>query len=105
MRKWNVRVISFLLILVFSQKLGMQLWLHNWLHSGHPYSCTQVVIHQSHDEQNCSCIDDLTMPMTGAQLPVLQLPVSDYCIFIPSNPAFHYTAKPIFFSCGPPAKA
>jgi hypothetical protein len=62
MRKWNLQVISFALLLVFTQKLGLGLWLHNWLHESraiHSWAfengnkaCLQL------QPVKCSCLDD-----------------------------------------------
>ena len=67
MRKANLRAISFVLILIFTQKLGLGLWLHNWLH--HPRgshssafmangrACLEL------QPAKCHCIDDALMPL------------------------------------------
>jgi hypothetical protein len=67
MRKPNLRVISFFLILIFSQKLVLGLWLHNWLHESrtdrssvgmnHGEACYEV------QRVKCNCIDAALMPL------------------------------------------
>ena len=67
MQKLNVRIVSFFLILAFSQKMGLELWLHNWLHE------TTVIASVSptqkgkpflqHQKIKCSCIEDALMPL------------------------------------------
>jgi hypothetical protein len=67
MRKTNLRVISFLLTLIFTQKLVLGLWLHNWLHErrnnhssvcvGRGGACVELQL------VKCSCIDDALMPL------------------------------------------
>ena len=67
MRRANLRLISFALILIFTQKLGLGLWLHNWLHEPpvkHSLAFTNnrglCVELQS---AKCNCIDDALMPL------------------------------------------
>jgi hypothetical protein len=68
----NVWVV--LLMLVFSQKMGMGLYLHNWFHAsvqqhtstGNPESGQEVKF-------ACGCINDFTLPFTTS--PELQIPV------------------------------
>lgn len=67
MRKANLRVISFLLILIFTQKLLLGLWVHNWLHE--PRSDRSWVLVKDgkacpeFQPVKCHCIDDALMPL------------------------------------------
>jgi hypothetical protein len=67
MRKANLRVISFLLILIFTQKLVLGLWLHNWLHE--PGSHRSWVLGNNgkacpeFQPVKCHCIEDALMPL------------------------------------------
>jgi hypothetical protein len=72
MQKLNVRIVSFFLILAFSQKLGLELWLHNWLHGT---TATTSVARLKGDKpllQNqlikCHCLDDTLMPLIGTDM-------------------------------------
>ena len=57
----TLKSFAIILLLLFSQKIGGGLYLHNWLHSN---ACKQF----SHtggevvSSYNCSCIDDFSMP-------------------------------------------
>jgi hypothetical protein len=67
MRKANLRVISFLLILVFTQKLVLGLWLHNWLHEPRG-NHSRVLANKGKAcpelwPVKCHCIDDALMPL------------------------------------------
>jgi hypothetical protein len=70
MQKLNARIVSFCLVLIFSQKMGLELWLHNWLHettiiasvSSTPKAKTSV----QHLQVNCHCIDDALNPLVEA---------------------------------------
>jgi hypothetical protein len=48
-------------LLVFSQKIGGGLYLHNWLHTNTCKQSTQTT-GVSVSSYNCSCIDDFSMP-------------------------------------------
>jgi len=67
MRRANLRLISFVLILIFTQKLGLGLWLHNWLHE--PRVKHSLAIKNNHgpcvevQPAKCNCIDDSLMPL------------------------------------------
>lgn len=105
-RPFILRCTAFLLILVFSQKAGAGLFLHNLLHST---VANNKVPGQENGKgkdfnYNCTCIDDFLMPFAEAEEPGNALPV--LAIFIPftffeNNIPFHTT---IFSSLrGPPA--
>jgi hypothetical protein len=74
MRRLNVRIIALALILVFTQKLGLRLWMHHWLHETRALSA-------SHDtkvdklQSSCDCIDDFLMPLTGGAFVELPQPI------------------------------
>ena len=69
-RKANLQVISFVLILIFTQKLGLGLWLHNWLHE--PPAKHALVTKHGHapyvegQPAKCNCIDDALMPLINS---------------------------------------
>lgn len=74
MRRLNVRIIALALVLVFTQKMGLRLWMHHWLHETKALSASR---HTTVDklQPNCDCIDDFLMPLTGSALIVLPPPV------------------------------
>lgn len=65
----------FLLMLVFSQKMGMGLYLHNCLHtSKQQHTATTNSTPGDEVKFACGCVDDFTVPFT--ELPALpQVPV------------------------------
>jgi len=67
MRKANLRVISFLLILIFTQKLVLGLWVHNWLHEPRGNRSWVFVKDGKASPEvrpvNCHCIEDALMPL------------------------------------------
>jgi hypothetical protein len=70
------KLTTLVLILVFSQKMGMGLHLHNWLHSStqHPASSSKPISDQE-IQFACSCINDFNLPFAETTVPELQAPV------------------------------
>jgi hypothetical protein len=70
MQKINVRVVAFMLLLAFVQKLGLELWLHDWLHVPQgvhalaPGDRDKASLQQS--PVQCHCLDDTLMPLIGS---------------------------------------
>jgi hypothetical protein len=67
MKNANLRLVSFALALIFTQKLGLGLWLHNWLHEP-PANHLSVIKHTGSpglelQPVKCTCIDDALMPL------------------------------------------
>jgi hypothetical protein len=92
-------------VLVFTQKMGLRLWIHHWLHE------TRALSASTNDnitklQPNCDCIDDFLMPLTGGAS--IELPQPNRRIDIIQSaciPLFS-TAEPLYASLrGPPAKA
>ena len=76
----NVWVV--LLMLVFSQKMGMGLYLHNWLHiSKQQHAGTSSPGSGQEVKFACGCINDFTLPFT--ETPALQVPVPTISVHIP----------------------
>lgn len=67
MQKINVRTVAFMLLLAFVQKLGLELWLHDWLHEPQgvhllvPRDRDKASLQQSPIQ--CHCLDDTLMPL------------------------------------------
>jgi hypothetical protein len=105
-RPFILRCAAFLLILVFSQKAGAGLLLHNLLHT----TTENSKIPEQEDEKSkefsysCTCVDDFLMPFAEAEVPVYAQPVLAISVpftFFENNIPFHTT---IFSSLrGPPA--
>src|SRR5579871_4585367 len=70
MQKLNARIVSFCLILVFTQKMGLELWLHNWLHETTVTASVSATpkgkAGLEHLQLNCHCIDDALNPLMEA---------------------------------------
>ena len=78
-RPFISRCIAILFILVFSQKSGAGLFLHNLLHTG---NTTSQVPEKQHDNSkelsySCTCLDDFLMPFDGSEEPVYSPPLTN----------------------------
>lgn len=67
MQKINIRIVSLLLILVFLQKLGGELWVHDWLHENRESPAAAMAgkgkLVVQHQRIICNCLADAMMPM------------------------------------------
>lgn len=104
-RPFILRCAAFLLILVFSQKAGAGLFLHNLFHS--TASNTKTPEQENKKDRDfsysCTCIDDFLMPFAEADEVVYDQPVLAHTTpstFFEDNIPFHTS----IFSClrGPP---
>jgi len=66
----TVKSLAIILLLVFCQKVGGGLYLHNWLHANNCRETQSTGANVS--GYNCSCIDDFSMPFAGSLEPVTQ---------------------------------
>ncbi len=102
MRKLNIRLISFLLILAFSQKLGLRLWIHQVLHE------TQAGKQSSSPGANsfqitCDCMDDALMPLSETGIYHIDPPVTTHTVVNPAFSLSFSSAVKLFCSLkGPP---
>jgi hypothetical protein len=69
------KLTTLVLILVFSQKMGMSLYLHNWLHSSKQHSASSKPNSSQELQLACGCINDFNLPLTETSIPELQAPV------------------------------
>jgi len=70
------KLTTLVLILVFSQKMGMSLYLHNWLHASSQHTSSSSKPLSGQEIQfACSCINDFNLPFTETTVPELPAPV------------------------------
>jgi len=95
---------AIILLLVFSQKIGAGLYLHNWLHTT---NCKQSSpIGSNVVGYACNCVDDFSMPFAESLEPATQtIPstevefISFHKFLIPLSATFFYSLRgPPFFS-------
>ena len=101
-----VRCTAFFLLLVFSQKAGAGLFLHNFFHSS---IVNNKSTEQEHKQEKgfsyaCTCVDDFLLPFTAAEEPLYSLPVPAFATpftFFKESVPFHPSV--LSFLRGPPA--
>jgi hypothetical protein len=104
-RPFILRCAAFLLILVFSQKAGAGLFLHNILHNNAANNKAPGHGNEKSTElsYNCTCIADFLIPFAEAEEPVFSQPILSLAIpvtFFEDNIPFR---TPVFSSLrGPP---
>lgn len=106
MRRINVRIVALALLLVFTQKMGLRLWMHHWLHETKALSASR---HTTVDklQPNCDCIDDFLMPLTGSAIIELPPPVRPVLVVMATAdiPPFSIAEERLSSLRGPPAHA
>jgi hypothetical protein len=96
------KIIAIFLLLVFTQKLGLRLWMHHWFHESR--------VARSHSDPSseklqleCNCFDDAMMPLVESEVFTVQAPATTYITLttapltpIPARDEVYYSLK------GPP---
>jgi len=59
--------IAFILLLLFTQKVGAGLYLHNWLHTSGIAKESSSGNDHAPVSYSCNCIDDFAMPFTAGE--------------------------------------
>jgi len=116
MQKVNLRLVAFLLLLAFFQKMGLELWLHHWLHDPPAvHSAGAIDIHPGTPGEKdraflqqlpvkCSCLDDTMMPLIGSVAYVYKAPAKQPIAFLPTPYSSALSNDKVFPALrGPPA--
>lgn len=105
-RPFILRCAAFFLILVFSQKAGTGLFLHNLFHNT-PENTNLPGQENEKGTQlsyNCTCIDDFLTPFAEAEQPIYSRPVSSHSvIYIIDEETIPFYSSILSFLRGPPA--
>jgi len=70
------KLTTILLILVFSQKMGVGLYLHNWLHASKQHTTSSKPTTGQEIQFACGCINDFNLPFTETTVPSIEAPVA-----------------------------
>ena len=90
------KLTTLVLILVFSQKMGMSLYLHNWLHASQQHTSPSKPVSDQEIQFACSCINDFNLPFTETIVPELQAPV--IIVYKPhTEPVYSFPAVTRYF--------
>jgi len=94
---------AIILLLLFSQKAGVELYLHNWLHTNNSKQLPQHTPGKNVVSYSCNCLDDFSMPFAENVEPLAQTIFSTEVEFVafqkfsaPSSSIFFYSLR------GPP---
>lgn len=101
---FRLRLLAFCLLLIFSQKAGVGLVLHNLFHGNNGKTAAEKHPESRSISFDCSCKDDLSLPFEEAGF-------SDFSFYPPSfasrcvsnQAAFALHTPHAFFGRGPPA--
>jgi len=105
MHKFNVRIIAVLLLLVFTQGMGLRLVLHNALHTGTVKQTTTTTSTAATNIQlACDCLDEALTPALHEQPVELQVPEKAFAVITQQHRVFLPRFAKIFHSLrAPPA--
>ena len=94
---------AIILLLIFGQKIGVELYLHNCLHTSNSKQFPQHTPVKNVVSYSCNCLDDFSMPFAENVEPLAQTIFSTEVEFIafqkfstPSSSIFFYSLR------GPP---
>ncbi|MEO5563386.1 MAG: hypothetical protein ABIR18_08125 [Chitinophagaceae bacterium] len=103
-RSFILRFAAFLLLLIFTQKMGGSLLLHNLLHISANVPAKQSDNSNKEIKYACNCIDDFLMPFVEADEPVISSVVTVSIVvntFLPESVSF--PSHSFISQRGPPA--
>jgi hypothetical protein len=93
-----LRLAAFILLLIFSQKTGVDLLVHNFFHADTQTSETREINYA------CSCIDDFLTPFVEEERPVLAASPRPLSVFNAVMQQQEVILAPTYFSLrGPPS--
>ena len=73
--RFITKLTTLVFMLVFSQKMGMSLYLHNWLHAATQHSTSSEPVTSQEIQFACGCINDFNLPFIETIVPDIQAPV------------------------------
>jgi len=98
------KILAFLFLLFFSQKIGVELYLHNWLHVNKYEQPESHRASKNISAYSCSCLDDFLTSIEpaklGYHLGIVSYSSHDFCY----KEIISFSCK--FFNClrAPPAQ-
>lgn len=94
------------MLLVFTQKLGLRLWLHNRYHIEQSNQKREPLSDNEDKSFKCDCIDDFMMPLDEVPCLSLTIPTQQFTTLY-SNYNLPFSSAENFFCSlkGPPVKS
>ncbi len=103
LRKYS-RTIAVLLLLVFCQKAGLRLWMHNWLHES-KIAHNRSVPGSENLKLKCDCFDDVMMPVLESPPIIIPSPVRQLTTLTVDRYSAILNADKVYYSLkGPPTR-
>ena len=97
------KMVAVLLLLVFTQKAGLRLWMHNWFHESKTAQ-NQSLPGSENLQLKCDCFDDAMMPLLESPQFTVPLPLRQYATFTVDRHSPILSADKVYYSLkGPPA--
>ena len=97
------KTVAVLLLLVFTQKAGLRLWMHNWFHESKTAQ-SQSTAGTENLQLKCDCFDDAMMPLLESPQFVVPEPVRQFATLTVDRPSPIPDAIKVYYSLkGPPA--
>jgi hypothetical protein len=105
LRKYS-RTIAVLLLLVFCQKAGLRLWMHNWLHES-KFAHNRSAPGSENLKLKCDCFDDAMMPLLESPLIIIPTPpIRQFATLTVDRHSPILSADKVYYSLkGPPTSA
>lgn len=102
MLRKHSRILAFLLLLVFSQRAGLRLWMHHWFHEGKTTYDRTASAPESL-KLTCDCFDDAMMPLLESPLIFFPAPVRHLTALTVDRPSPILSTGKVYCSLkGPP---
>lgn len=96
------KLVATVLLLVFTQKAGLRLWMHDWFHET-KLAREQTSPTTAHIQLQCDCFDDAMMPLLGSPAFTVPPPVCAYAPLTVAHESPIISADKIYYSLkGPP---
>ena len=97
------KTVAVFLLLVFTQKAGLRLWMHDWFHESRTAK-TASAPHAQHIQLKCDCFDDAMMPLLESPVFTVPQPVRTYSTLTATRQSPILSADDIYYSLkGPPS--
>ena len=97
------KIVAVLLLVVFTQKAGLRLWMHHWFHES-KIAKTQPTPGSDNLQLKCDCFDDAMMPLLESPLFIVPVPIRQYATLTVARHSPILSADDVFYSLkGPPA--
>jgi hypothetical protein len=102
------KTVAILLLLVFTQKAGLRLWMHQWFHENNTAQSQSSPRSDNPGSDNlqlkCDCFDDAMMPLLESPAFTAPAPVRQFSTLIVVRHSSLLSADQVYYSLkGPPA--